>query len=213
MSLSDTQLAAIKQATSILNAAGILLSDLARYALPPPVTALTSSQTSGVSSDTAESCNPSPAVMSSLYEPPRARIFTQDESKRRTAGSRLNRQTLVDGIIDHPLGAIVEYPETGLEAGQRIAHRFVVDPVNFVHPRSNFQYSLGDEHGGHKNVHCYLLVNEKNPAQKLLCSHIQTSCQYFKNRFTAMHFYSHLSLSRQRLEDMLILPAFGCGRP
>ncbi|KZP33349.1 hypothetical protein FIBSPDRAFT_718116, partial [Athelia psychrophila] len=90
----------------------------------------------------------------------------------------LNRKSRVDAIIVHPLGAIVEYPETGSHHNERVAHRFLVDPANFYHPKADFQYSLGDKHGGHKNVHCYLLRDKNGDA--VLCDQVQTSCKGLK---------------------------------
>ncbi|KAJ6485262.1 hypothetical protein DFH09DRAFT_1106230 [Mycena vulgaris] len=70
----------------------------------------------------------------------------------------INRQTYVNALVDHPLGSIVEYPETGNAKGVAIAHRFSVDPANFSHPRESFQYSLGDFHGGNPDIYCGSLL-------------------------------------------------------
>lgn len=170
MILLDLQLAAIQQATKILEDAGLSLSSPSHSLVAnPDYRKLVNTI------DNAQLCAPSPSVQGSLYEPPAARRFTSDDLRRRIAGSVLTRQTSVAALVDHPLGAIVEYPETGTVLDERIAHRFTVDPAKFSHPKSNFQYSLGDDHGGCKNVQCGLLTDDSDTP--VLCSHIHTSCE------------------------------------
>ncbi|KAJ7273845.1 hypothetical protein C8J57DRAFT_1034718, partial [Mycena rebaudengoi] len=96
------------------------------------------------------------AIQGSLYHSPPARAFTAEEIQHDF--NCINRQTYVHALLEHPVGAIVEYPETGATAGVRIAHRFSVDPANFSHPKENFQYSLGDSRGGEPYVYCGLLL-------------------------------------------------------
>ncbi|KAJ7242720.1 hypothetical protein C8J57DRAFT_1526083 [Mycena rebaudengoi] len=100
------------------------------------------------------------AIQGSLYHSPPARAFTAEEIRRDF--NCINRQTYVHALLEHPVGAIVEYPETGATAGVRIAHRFSVDPANFSHPKENFQYSLGDSRGGEPYVYCGLLLLGSN---------------------------------------------------
>lgn len=205
MTYSHTQLAAIEQATLILAAAGLSLSDLPDLhtldpgddpPYPPTLHDL-------------QSCNLSSSVLSSSYEPPRARMFTLDELHDHIPGSRLNRQASVNGIVDHPLGAIVEYPETGAQLGECIAHRFAVDPHNFLNPKENLQYSLGDEHGGHKAAQCFLLADRNG--KPVLCSHLHTSCESYKIICHAATLTDQLP--RQRTEDMFVLPPHGGAKP
>jgi hypothetical protein len=40
-----------------------------------------------------------------------------------------------------------------------VAHRFNIEGRQHVHPKDNIQYALGDRHGGHANVKCYLLTS------------------------------------------------------
>lgn len=182
MTLSDTQLKAVEEATRILASAGLSLSDLANPQSPHP--GLDAPRGSVL--DDSQINHPSSSVCSSLYEPPRAKMFTPDEQYRRVAGSRLNRQAFVDGIVDHPMGVIVEYPETGAQPGQSITHRFVIDPVNFLNPKADFQYSLGDGHGGRKDAQC-LLLQSHNGGESVLCSHLRTSCEYLQSRYITTH--------------------------
>ncbi|KAG1802907.1 uncharacterized protein HD556DRAFT_1216010, partial [Suillus plorans] len=118
----------------------------------------------------------SPEVMAARYCPQPARLFTIDEIAQ--GCNKVNRETSVDAIIEHPLGAIVEYPQTGSAPGDAVAHIFHVnpDPKLFIHPKSNLQYSLGDSHNGRQNAWCFLL---KDPFGKsVLCSKLRTSCEY-----------------------------------
>jgi len=87
-----------------------------------------------------------------LYHPPPARNFTAEELVAKK--DRVTRQTRASAIVNHPLGSIVEYPETGADTNKSVAHVFAVDPGHFVHPKLNFQYSLGDSQGIRKNVGC-----------------------------------------------------------
>jgi hypothetical protein len=87
-----------------------------------------------------------------LYNPPPARNFTAEELAAKK--DRVTRQTRASAIVKHPLGSIVEYPETGADTNKSVTHVFAVDPGNLVHPKLNFQYSLGDSQGIRKNVGC-----------------------------------------------------------
>lgn len=176
MTLSDTQLEAIEEAAKILAAAGLSFSDLSDS--QPSNLGLNVSHLHTF--DELQSSSPPSSTLSSVYEPPRARMFTLDELESRACGSRLNRQASVNGIIDHALGSIVEYPETGAQHGECIAHRFAVDPKDFTNPKANMQYSLGDDHGGRKEAQCYLLTSQNG--EPVPCSHLRTSCElYYKN--------------------------------
>ncbi|KAJ7265241.1 hypothetical protein C8J57DRAFT_1069413, partial [Mycena rebaudengoi] len=106
-----------------------------------------------------------------------ARTFTAEEIQR--GFNRINRLTYIHALLEHPVGAIVEYPETGETAGVCIAHRFSVDPANLSHPKENFQYSLGDSRWGESDVYCGLLLLGSNgsPAS---CSHRKFSCKGLK---------------------------------
>ncbi|KAJ6598119.1 hypothetical protein DFH09DRAFT_889893, partial [Mycena vulgaris] len=92
---------------------------------------------------TTSSC---PAIDGSLYVPPAARPFSAEEIWR--GFDCINRQTYVHALVEHPIGSIVEYPETGSSEGISVAHLFSVDPDRFSHPKDNFQYSIGDFQGG-----------------------------------------------------------------
>lgn len=168
MSLSELQLTAIHEAKQILAAVGLSLSD-------PPCAPDSDAEETYLphNPDSENSVPPRALVLGSLYEPPAARRFTPPEILGKH--NRLTQKTAVDALVDHPLGALVEYPETGSCTGERIAHRFAVNPADFLHPKADFQYSLGDKHGGHKDALCYLLRN--GDGDLVSCSHVSTSCK------------------------------------
>jgi len=110
------------------------------------------------------------------YTPPTPFFF--DKSARPKV-TRL-AVSAVDAIIDHPLGALVEYPFSGLEPGHSIAHRFAIDPRSYIDPRRNIQYSLGrDSKGGHPNTGCLIFSRGVSVKEPVLCNQIKTSCKYF----------------------------------
>ena len=83
----------------------------------------------------------------------------------------------MDAMIKHPLGALVEYPETGASTGQSVMHIFHIDPAVFVDPKSDFQYSLGamgGTHGGLNDVCCDLLRDSEG--KPVCCKRVKTSC-------------------------------------
>ncbi|KAF9231054.1 hypothetical protein BU15DRAFT_29339, partial [Melanogaster broomeanus] len=108
------------------------------------------------------------------YIPPPARPFTPDELTNHV--HKINRNQSVDAIIEHPLGAIVEYPQTGVFPGQAIAHVFTIDPLSFENPKSNFQYSMGGN-GGRLSC-CGLLRDDSG--EPVICNRLKSSCQGLK---------------------------------
>ncbi|KII88254.1 hypothetical protein PLICRDRAFT_29844 [Plicaturopsis crispa FD-325 SS-3] len=166
--LSDEQLAALLRATQILGNAGLSAADLA--------TSLEDhspqSHEENLDSTLAEPAA-SKAYIASLYDPPAARAFKEDSD-----ANRVNRRTHVDALIDHPIGVVVEYPQTGSSSNETVAHRFAIDPLRVYHPKFNLQYSLGDKHGGRKNVLCQLLLDKSGNAA--LCDNLKTTCKGLK---------------------------------
>lgn len=117
--------------------------------------------------------SPAPAVLSSRYEPPPSRSFT--ETERSQGLHKVTREKTANRIVEHPRDMIVEYPETGDAPGITVAHIFHVDPNSFHHPRLNFQYSLGDGHGGRDEVICRMLRSVSG--KPVLCSKLRTTCK------------------------------------
>jgi hypothetical protein len=157
MDLSSDQRTALAQAQAILEGVGLLPnSDLESIVSSRP-SSRASSRPSTPSY--ARYSTPSPAVSASRYLPPPARLFTQDEIKQRLY--KINSKLSVHQIINHPPDAIVEYPQTGESEDVGIAHVFPINPDAFENPKSSFQYSLGDSHGGRPSVTCSLLTDDK----------------------------------------------------
>jgi hypothetical protein len=181
MDLSEHQRLAVQRAQSILSDAGLSASDLdySPTTSTQSLTPTTSNTSPAASSVTPPSTEPSPIVQASNYIPLPARQFTADEISRNA--HRVNRQTTVNAIVEHPLGAIVEYPETGSVMGQAIAHIFSISTNYITHefdnPKASFQYSFGDGHGGRKNVLCHLL-RDSIDGKPVKCNRISTSCKF-----------------------------------
>ncbi|KAF8525595.1 hypothetical protein BU17DRAFT_41669, partial [Hysterangium stoloniferum] len=93
--------------------------------------------------------------------------------------NKTTHQSYASALIEHPIGAIVEYPESGSQPKYSVAHHFHINPKNFIHPKENIQYSLGDVHGSHENVTCYLLrdIHTKEPVS---CKQLKTRCRSVK---------------------------------
>jgi hypothetical protein len=167
MPLSSAQLSAVLEAKKILDDVDLTTTNLddSDFLEVRRVVSQALSATSSLS-----------AIQGSLYHSPPARTFTAEEIQR--GFNRINRLTYIHALLEHPVGAIVEYPETGETAGVCIAHRFSVDPAIFSHPKENFQYSLGDSRWGESYVYCGLLLLGSNgsPAS---CSHRKFSCMFF----------------------------------
>ncbi|KAG1727710.1 hypothetical protein EDB19DRAFT_1857471 [Suillus lakei] len=187
MSFSDSQHAAILAAQQILENVGLSPRDLDSPS-PSPAPTLPSTL-----------LPPSPEVLSSRYQPPPAQAFTADELSLKC--DRVNRETCVQALIEHPLGAIVEYPETGACEDSSVAHIFNVNPNpdHFINPKLNFQYSLGDGHGGWKNVQCYLLKGVTG--KPVLCAKLTTSCKGLKlcSSHVSIDISSHHFTNRHKL--------------
>ena len=126
-------------------------------------------------SDLSEDQEPSPAILRASYIPPAATYFSEEELAAQC--NKVTRKSLVSAVVDHPVGAVVEYPEAGRCAGESVAHRFMIEPSDFIHPRDNIQYSMGDKHGGRNDVLCFLLRNSVTN-EPLLCKKRTYACNY-----------------------------------
>lgn len=89
---------------------------------------------------------------------------------------RITLKSHVDGVVNHPLGAIIEYPASGTRDGVAIAHIFEIDPLNFINPKDNIQYSLGGQHSGQSQISCRLLHN-KDLSSPVQCKRTRYSCK------------------------------------
>ncbi|KAH7903935.1 hypothetical protein BJ138DRAFT_1019827 [Hygrophoropsis aurantiaca] len=169
MEFTDTQRLALQNAQQILDSVGLSPRDLNDDSV-------SNASTPRAATPPSSSCSPSPVILCSQYEPPPACFFTPDEVSRKL--NKVNRLTSVHARVEHPVGALVEYPQTGAIDGQSVAHIFAVDPKAFQHPRLSFQYSTGDGHGGRPNVKCFLLRDDAG--MPVVCYNLKTSCDRSK---------------------------------
>ena len=163
----------IPQLTTICAVQATLYSVGLSATMFTPSTPSTSSPSSRGS--TPASSFPYSEVLAACYVPPHSCLFTTDEIAR--GQNKVNRETSVNHIVEHPLDMIVEYPETGDALDKAIAHVFNMcdDSEHFVHPQSNFQYSVGDGHGGRQDIVCRLLKSKFGTP--VVCHKLQTSCK------------------------------------
>ncbi|KAF8158165.1 hypothetical protein B0H34DRAFT_674626 [Crassisporium funariophilum] len=123
MSLSKEQCAVlyatIQEAQHILDKSDPLASSLSDTVLQ---------QISGLPANFLDPAGPLPPLEMgtiSQYTPPLAQALTSNEIAH--GDNKVNLQTTVDAIIDHPLNACVEYPETGHKLGVSVGHRMLID--------------------------------------------------------------------------------------
>lgn len=109
------------------------------------------------------------------YVTPRPILFTQDELE--DGKGRITVKSGINAIVDHPPGAIVEFPETGDSMDMAIGHRFRICPEKFIHPKDNIQYSLGGTHGSHSDVRCFYL-HDKDTSEAVACKRTKYNCLF-----------------------------------
>lgn len=169
---TEDQQQAIAQARQLLQAAGLdisTLKGLATSARPDREPTQDLSHTDHLSTRF-----PHPAVAGYRYVSSPLEVHSADVSWC----PKINRQTTISALVDHPLNAIVEYPATGQSAEQLVAHRFTVNPGDpNDRPHLNFQYSLGgNSRGGYGDAYCgSLLVDSEH--QPVPCRYHKRSCK------------------------------------
>jgi len=133
-----------------------------------------SSSPKGVSSPPTST--PSPSTPLLFYDPPLAHMFTPEEICEKK--SRLTRQAYIHGLVEHPAGVLVEYPQSGSVLHVGIGHIFNVNlnAANFTNPRSISQYSLGEPQGYHHNVTC-LQLRDSETGEPVVCLQKKSSCK------------------------------------
>ncbi|KAG2086384.1 uncharacterized protein F5147DRAFT_588546 [Suillus discolor] len=184
--LTDFQRSAVQSAQILLENAGLSPQDLDSFSLsssspsPPPSPSSPPPSTlpkfCPASLSTRNTCL---AVAGTRYTPPPAQPFTVED--RLQGRHRVTRKTSAHAIIKHPIGATVEYPQTGCHADESVAHIFHINPSMFtstLHPKSSFQYSLGDGHGGQIIGKCLMLHDAGG--QPVSCAKLRTSCKGLK---------------------------------
>lgn len=123
-----------------------------------------------------------PHLKISQYVPLQARPFTASEIE--CGAHKLTRETKASRIVQHPVGAVVEYPEAGTSAEEIVFHHFAVDPEGQVHPKDNIQYSMGATHGSsgtHRKRYCNWLTPNGHAGSRETrceCSELVVSCLY-----------------------------------
>ena len=118
---------------------------------------------------------PAPAVLGSRYEPLPSCPLTDAERCRGL--HKVTWEKVTHRLIEHPRDVIVEYPESSNAPGVTVAHIFNINPSSFYDPHFDFQYSLGDGHGGRNDVVCKMLWSISG--EPVLCSKLRTSCKIF----------------------------------
>lgn len=91
---------------------------------------------------------------------------------------KLNRQTILEKVIYHLPGVLVEYPETSMHGS--IGHVFSMDDASqWINPAHNFAYSQGAPNGssGAKAVYCALLTDEDG--NEVPCKVSHSTCELF----------------------------------
>ena len=174
MLLSFEQIGAVLQARKILEDAGLFLSGQS-----PEAAAANMAQLQELFSGKLNDINQSKSI-GLCYVPQHATQFTPEALISGANCLTCSWKAQVTAKVEHPIGAIVEYPETSSHTDESVAHIFHVDPMNpaSVDPRKNLQYSLGDPHGCHSNVSCHLLrdTETKRPA---VCLQAKATCAQF----------------------------------
>ncbi|KAG1862305.1 hypothetical protein F4604DRAFT_1657854 [Suillus subluteus] len=189
--LTDFQRSAVQSAQILLENAGLSPRDLDSFSSssspsPSPSSPSPLPSPSSLPGTLPKICpaslstrNTCLAVAGAHYTPPPARPFTAEDHMQ--GRHRVTRKTSAHAIVEHPIGAIVEYPQTGRHANESIAHIFHIDPSTFtstLRPKSSFQYSLGDGHGGQIIGKCLMLRDAGG--QPVSCAKLRTSCKGLK---------------------------------
>ncbi|KAG1887408.1 uncharacterized protein F5891DRAFT_967475 [Suillus fuscotomentosus] len=183
--LTELQRSAVQNAQALLESAGLSPRDLDSVSPSPSPTPLspvhiasTPLHLSTVTAPAIQHACSHPTI-STYYIPPPARPFTDEDRVREF--HRVTRRTSAHSLVEHPVGAIVEYPQTGQYANESVAHIFHIDPTtskSSLRPQSSFQYSLGDGHGGKTISRCLMLRDaEGHPVS---CTSLKTSCTSLK---------------------------------
>jgi hypothetical protein len=191
-SLTPSQLKAVKEATSILENAGVskqdLIAEYAELGLPP------------VTLQNPSSHNFLPLISSLKYIPPPSVPFSEEDIYFQK--NAVTRQSFASSRIQHPVGAVVEFPESGAYKGHSIAHIFSVDPNDVIDPKRNIQYSLGGKKGGSSSVNCLLLHNVQDNAPAR-CRQVKLTCEFIFDLFRTTDFFFPIFL-RLRHQTLLI---------
>jgi len=120
-----------------------------------------------------------------------------------------NSSSAVDAVIDHPIGAIVEYPQSGSQPGEAIANRFAINPSDYVNPRNNLQYSTGKGRSGHANIKCFIISQGNSPGEAVPSYQFKGGCKLSSDFDNILYlFMSTLiqQVTQSSSVDSLVLP-------
>ncbi|KZV80129.1 hypothetical protein EXIGLDRAFT_781386 [Exidia glandulosa HHB12029] len=98
---------------------------------------------------------PHPAILATRHRPPPATVLSAYDIA--LGLNKITRESSAYALILHLPNHIVEFPQSGSSANERIAHIFSVDPDAIYHPKDDFQYSFDKGHGAKENKICQLL--------------------------------------------------------
>lgn len=172
MPLSIEQVGALHHARQILEDAGLLGSEGGTSDVENLASQLVPIFDAHLGSDSVHH----PHILDSHYFPPPAAPFTAEQIL--SGANRLTRKSYVNAIVHHPVGAVIEYPQSGSRDDEAVAHVWSANPENPGNPRSNVQYSLGDSEGQHPDIVCHLLVDNETQAP-VKCRQVKVKCESF----------------------------------
>jgi len=92
--------------------------------------------------------------------------------------NQVTQRLSVTALTRYSETSVVEYLESSQSVDDGIAHLFSVDPVNFIHPKLNLQYSLGGTRGMSKKVQ-YRMMLDNQTRQPAVCKVVKIGCMIF----------------------------------
>lgn len=104
-------------------------------------------------------------------------VDTMDPAFRPMHHVRIHRQLVLGTLFRHPLGTVLDYPESTNDISQPVGHLIQLDPDHWANPMHNTVYSLGAPNGSTlstKPVKCSLLL-DGNDIQ-VPCKRIHATC-------------------------------------
>ncbi|KAJ3762632.1 hypothetical protein EV360DRAFT_35312 [Lentinula raphanica] len=149
---------------------------------------------------------PDPSLPSAAA-PTTSPFNTHVERLLRNNDFKLNRKTTLSAVYEYPVGAVVEYPETGSADSGAVGHLFKMEGGgNWASPARNFAYSRGPPRGKERlPVEVPLLVSSVT-GQPVLCISRHSTCQGVKVcPFSNLEDenFSHNYASRDKLQARL----------
>ncbi|KIK79500.1 hypothetical protein PAXRUDRAFT_16302 [Paxillus rubicundulus Ve08.2h10] len=113
---------ALHTAQAVLTAAGLSPNTILQLPSPLSTSRSDTPDTPSPSPSPLLTHLPAPAFLAACYEPLCSHSFTPTEISQGI--NKVNHETAIDHIVEHPYNAIVEYPETGDAPDVAVAHIF-----------------------------------------------------------------------------------------